>query len=153
MFRILAENVLHKGLKVNLENLIVGKNTRQLSTVGVNKIKDMIKQVGWVPHKGILYVMPEEDFAARCEQSFLKYDFSKDVAKVCVLHLEPKEKKCVVNCSYYVVLGDFQILDRDGTDIVPKEFERYVDNEAVNFIENECKWTVFEGIHRTVVSE
>ena len=40
--RILAENVLHEGLKVKLDNLIPGQNTRQLSVVGVNKIKDMI---------------------------------------------------------------------------------------------------------------
>jgi len=56
--RILAENVLHEGLKVKLDQLIVGQNTRQLSIVGINKIKDMIKTVGWVPHKGIMYAMP-----------------------------------------------------------------------------------------------
>ena len=46
----------------------------------------------------------------------------------------------------------FQILERDGTDIVPPEFQRYVDAEAVHFIETICKFTVFEGIHRRVVS-
>ena len=46
----------------------------------------------------------------------------------------------------------FQILERDGTDIVPPEFQRYVDAEAVRFIETICKFTVFEGIHRRVVS-
>ena len=35
----------------------------------------------------------------------------------------------------------FQILERDGTDIVPPEFERYVDADAVHFIENICKFT------------
>ena len=45
------------------------------------------------------------------------------------------------------ILG--QILERDGTDIVPPEFQRYVDAESVNFIENIC---IFEGIHRRVVS-
>ena len=40
--RILADNVLHEGLKVKLDNLIPGQNTRQLSVVGVNKIKDML---------------------------------------------------------------------------------------------------------------
>ena len=44
--RILADNVLHEGLKVKLDNLIPGQNTRQLSVVGVNKIKDMIRTVG-----------------------------------------------------------------------------------------------------------
>jgi len=45
-----------------------------------------------------------------------------------------------------------QILERDGTDIVPPEFQRYVDAESVNFIENICKFCVFEGIHRRIVS-
>ena len=80
--RILAENVLHEGLKVKLDQLIVGQNTRQLSIVGVNKIKDMIKTVGWVPHKGIMYAMPLEEHAVRCEEAFVKYDFSKLVGKV-----------------------------------------------------------------------
>ena len=80
--RILAENVLHEGLKVKLENLIPGQNTRQLSVVGVNKIKDMIRTVGWIPHKGIMYAMPIEEHAVRCEEAFVKYDFSKLVGKV-----------------------------------------------------------------------
>ena len=82
--RILAENVLevHEGLKVKLDQLIVEQNTRQLSIVGVNKIKDMIKTVGWVPHKGMMYAMPLEEHAVRCEESFVKYDFSKLVGKV-----------------------------------------------------------------------
>ena len=62
--------------------LIVGQNTRKLSIVGVNKIKDMIKTVGWVPHKGIMYAMPLEEHAVRCEEAFVKYDFSKLVGKV-----------------------------------------------------------------------
>ena len=45
-----------------------------------------------------------------------------------------------------------QILKRDGEDIVPPSFQPFVDQEAVNFIENICNWTVFEGIHRTIVS-
>ena len=45
-----------------------------------------------------------------------------------------------------------QILERDGTDIVPPEFQRYVDAESVNFIENICKFCIFEGIHRRIVS-
>ena len=63
--RILAENVLHEGLKVKLENLIPGQNTRQLSVVGVNKIKGMIRTVRWIPHKGIMYAMPIEEHAVR----------------------------------------------------------------------------------------
>ena len=51
--------MLLEGLKAKLENLTVGSNTRQLSTVGVNKIKDLIKSVGWVAQKGILYAMPQ----------------------------------------------------------------------------------------------
>ena len=63
--------------------------------------------------------------------------------------------------SYYssiarvVIFGSHllgQILERDGTDIVPPEFQRYVDAESVNFIENICKFRVFEGIHRHIVS-
>ena len=46
----------------------------------------------------------------------------------------------------------FQILERDGSDIVPPEFQRFVDADAVHFIENICKFVVFEGIHRRVVS-
>ena len=42
----------------------------------------MIKTVGWVPHKGIMYAMPLEEYAVHCEQTFLKYDFSKVVGKV-----------------------------------------------------------------------
>jgi hypothetical protein len=80
--RILEENVLHEGLKVKLDQLIVGQNTRQLSIVGVNKIKDMIKTVGWVPHKGIMYAMPLEEHAVCCEEAVVKYDFSKLVGKV-----------------------------------------------------------------------
>ena len=45
-----------------------------------------------------------------------------------------------------------QILERDGTDIVPPEFQRFVDADAVHFIENICKFVVFEVIHRRVVS-
>ena len=69
-------------MKLDLVNLIVGQNTRQLSIVGVNKIKDMIKTVGWVPHKGIIHAMPLEEHAVRCEEAFVKYDFSKLVGKV-----------------------------------------------------------------------
>ena len=69
-------------MKVKLDNLIVGTNTRQVSRVGVNKIKEMIKTVGWVPQKGILYVMPLEEYTERCEAAFKKYDFSNVVEKV-----------------------------------------------------------------------
>ena len=48
------------------------------------------------------------------------------------------------------IFAFFQILERDGTDIAPPE--RYVDADAVRFIETICKFTVFEGIHRRVVS-
>ena len=43
------------------------------------------------------------------------------------------------------------MLNRDGTDIVPKGVERYVDREALSFIQDKCTWKVFEGIHRVVV--
>ena len=46
----------------------------------------------------------------------------------------------------------FQILERDGSDIVPPEIQHFVDADAVHFIENICKFVVFEGIHRRVVS-
>ena len=45
-----------------------------------------------------------------------------------------------------------QVLNRDGTDIVPDNFQRFVDLEGVRFINSECTWKVFEGIHRVVVS-
>ena len=80
--RILAENVLHEGLKVKLDQMIADQNTRQLSIVGVNRIKGMITTVGWVPHKGITYAMLLEEHAVRCEEAFVKYDFSKLVGKV-----------------------------------------------------------------------
>jgi len=67
---------------VKLKHLKIGNNTRQVSRLGVNKIKEMIKTAGWVPHKGILYVMPTEEHAQRCEEAFKKYDFSKVVGKV-----------------------------------------------------------------------
>ena len=57
---------------MKLENLIPGQNTRQLSVVGVNKIKDIIRTVGWIPHKGIMYAMPIEEHAVRCEEAFFK---------------------------------------------------------------------------------
>ena len=80
-------------MKVKLDNLIVGTNTRQVSRVGVNKIKEMIKTVGWVPQKGILYVMPLEEYAERCEAAFEKYDFSKVVEKVsCLLYTSPSPR-------------------------------------------------------------
>ena len=82
--RILAENVLHKGLKVKLDNSIPGQNTRQLSVVGVNKINDVIQTVGWIPRKRIMYAMPIEEHTVRCEEAFVKYDFSKLVGKVSV---------------------------------------------------------------------
>ena len=78
----MAENVLHESLRVKLKHLKIGNNTRQVSRLGVNKIKEMIKTAGWVPHKGILYVMPTEEHAQRCEEAFKKYDFSKVVGKV-----------------------------------------------------------------------
>ena len=84
--RILARNVLHESLKVKLGNLIIGPNTRQLCRAGINKIKDMIRKVGWVPQKGILYVVPCEEHAERCQSSFLDYDFSKVVSKVSVMN-------------------------------------------------------------------
>ena len=43
----------------------------------------MIRKVGWVPQKGILYVIPVPEHAERCQSSFLDYDFSKVVSKVC----------------------------------------------------------------------
>ena len=46
----------------------------------------------------------------------------------------------------------FQILERDGSDIAPPEFECFVDADAVHFIDNICKFVVFEGIHSCVVS-
>ena len=67
---------------MKLDDLIPGQNTRQLSVVGVNKIKDMIRIVGWIPHKEIMYTMPIDEHAVRCEETFVKYDFSKLVGKV-----------------------------------------------------------------------
>ena len=80
--RILAENVLHEGLQIKLKNLTPGPNTRQLCRAGTNKIKDMIRKVGWVPQKGILYVIPTPEHAEQCVKSFLDYDFLKVVSKL-----------------------------------------------------------------------
>ena len=63
LYRILAANVLHESLKIKLKNLTPGPNTRQLCRAGINKIKDMIRKVGWVPQKGILYVIPTPEHA------------------------------------------------------------------------------------------
>ena len=82
LYRILAANVLHESLKIKLKNLTPGPNTRQLCRAGINKIKDMIQKVGWVPQKGILYVIPTPEHAEKCVNSFLDYDFSKVVSKV-----------------------------------------------------------------------
>ena len=95
--RILAENVLHKSLKVKLKNLTPGPNTRQLCRAGINKIKDMIRKVGWVPQKGILYVIPTPEHTDKCVNSFLDYDFSKVVTKVSgISHIFFR------NCTYNV---------------------------------------------------
>ena len=50
----------------------------------------MIRKVGWVPQKGILYVIPVPEHAERCQSSFLDYDFSKVVSKVSV------HQKCLI---------------------------------------------------------
>ena len=73
--RILAENLLHESLKVKLDNLIVGTNTRQVSRVGVNKIKEMIKE-------GDFVCDALDEYAERCEAAFEKNDSSKVVEKV-----------------------------------------------------------------------
>ena len=98
--RILAENILHESLKIKLSNLRPGPNTRQLCRAGINKIKDMIRKVGWVPQKGILYVIPTPEHAERCAGAFLDYDFSKVVSKVSNF---PEEMctKCSLFCSFF----------------------------------------------------
>ena len=80
--RILADYMLHDSLTVKLERLRIGPNTRQLCRAGVNKIKQIIRNVGWVPTKGIIYVIPEEEHADQCEGSFLNYDFLRCIAQV-----------------------------------------------------------------------
>lgn len=82
--------MIHESLKIKLSNLTLGNNTRQLCRAGINKIKDMIRKVGWVPQKGILYVIPVPEHADRCQSSFLDYDFSKVVSKVSV------HQKCLI---------------------------------------------------------
>ena len=42
----------------------------------------MIRKVGWVQQKGIMYVVPTPEHAKECEGAFLDYDFSKLVTKV-----------------------------------------------------------------------
>ena len=66
--RILADYMLHDSLTVKLERL--------------HKIKQIIGNVGWVPTKGIIYVIPEEEHADQCEGSFLNYDFLRCIAQV-----------------------------------------------------------------------
>ena len=57
----------------------------------------------------------------------------------------------VINLNI-VLLCLLQILNREETEILPPTLKRFVDQEAVNFIENICKFLVFEGIHRRLVS-
>ena len=73
---------------MKLTNLQPGSNTRQLCRAGINKIKEMIRKVGWVPQKGIMYVVPAAEHAEKCESSFLDYDFSKVVSQVSFPELE-----------------------------------------------------------------
>ena len=54
----------------------------EVRRAGINTIKDMIRKVGWVPQKGILYVTPTLEHAERCAGAFLGYDFSQVVSKV-----------------------------------------------------------------------
>ena len=72
---------MHEGLKVKVKNLIPGQNTRQLSVVGVNKIKDMIQTVGWIPHKQKCTQCLSRNTLSG-EVAFVMYDFSELVGKV-----------------------------------------------------------------------
>ena len=43
-------------------------------------------------------------------------------------------------------------MERDGTEIVPKDVQRYVNEKLVYFMEEVCAFTVVEGLHRLIVS-
>ena len=43
-------------------------------------------------------------------------------------------------------------MERDGTEIVPKDVQRYVNEKLVYFMEEICTFTVVEGLHRLIVS-
>ena len=43
-------------------------------------------------------------------------------------------------------------MERDGTEIVPKDVQRYVNEKLVYFMEEVCTFTVVEGLHRLIVS-
>ena len=43
-------------------------------------------------------------------------------------------------------------MERDGTEIVPKDVQRYVNERLVYFMEEVCTFTVVEGLHRLIVS-
>ena len=90
---ILDNNVLHEDLKVELENLFVGQNTRQLSIIRVNRTKTRYDQNCLVPHKGILYSMPVKEDSARCEEAFKKCNFSKVVGR------RKSKKECMLKHS------------------------------------------------------
>ena len=45
-----------------------------------------------------------------------------------------------------------KIMERDGTEIVPKDVQRYVNEKLVYFMEEVCTFTVVEGLHRLIVS-
>ena len=66
------------------------------------------------------------------------------------------EHPCVLVSSYiclgFTVYCLLQILERDGTDIVSPDVQRYVNPALVHFVEEECGFIVVEGIHRVIVS-
>ena len=55
-----------------------------------------------------------------------------------------------LKCRYYLSME--QILERDGTEIVPPDVQRYVNLSLVKYIEEECTFIVIEGLHRLIVS-
>ena len=43
-------------------------------------------------------------------------------------------------------------MERDGSEIVSKELQWYVNPQLVHFMEDECGFIVIEGIHSVIVS-
>ena len=73
--KILAENVLNENLNVKLDiiNLIVGTNTRQVSRVGVNKIKEMNQE---------MISMKKNLFSLESNKNDQVEDFQKKILKL-----------------------------------------------------------------------
>ena len=92
--------MLHESLKVKLDNLIVGTNTSKTSISSWSEQDQGNDQNGGLgTPEGILYVMPLEEYAERCEAAFEKYDFSEVVEKVSTTYVMEVHLCCAYSGS------------------------------------------------------